>query len=204
MSDDSTTGPYSVVRGKNNDLVGLVERHDLVIAELARSESADSGGAQGFDRTRITAWNAQLRKNMEWIHGQNGRVDLPHTYPTYYSIQYISNTLEVSVKSKGVRDLIRLYMQAMEQVSKSQSMGWSNGVDEHDYNRWILIMDKIDAFLTDYVDEVTPIDMPEYTSFSQEGSQEGSTSPFAANVSAEDRARLGPLAVPRQSLSVTV
>jgi hypothetical protein len=186
MSDDITTGPFSVTWMKNNDLVGAVERIDICIAELARSESADSGGAQIFDRQRIDMYNKQIDEYMDYVVSVTGKVDVPHTYPTRYDISYISNTLEhVDITNKAMRDLIRLYLQMMEQLSKSGSASWSNGIEQHDYNRYVMIRDKIQSFLTDYVDVVTPVDMPEYTSFSQEGGAGGQ---------AQSTATAGPLA----------
>ena len=184
MSDDPSTGPFSVTSIRNNDLVGAVERIDICVAELARSESADSGGAQIFDRARIDMYNRQIDEYMNYVVAQTGKVDVPHTYPTYYDIDYISNELNVDITNKAMRDLLRLYLQMMEQLSKSGSAGWSNGIQQHDYGRYVLIRDKIQAFLTDYVDVVTPVDMPEYTSYSDGTANEAQTV-----------AQAGPLAV---------
>ena len=188
MSDDITTGPFSVTQIRNNDLVGAIERIDICIAELARSESADSGGAQIFDRARIDMYNQQIDEYMDYVVKVTGKVDIPHTYPTDYPIDYISNSLDVDITNKAMRDLIRLYLQMMEQLSKCGSAGWSNGIQEHDYGRYVMIRDKIASFLTDYVDVVTPVDMPEYTSYS---------TGKGANPNANTAGYSGPLATPR-------
>ena len=186
MSDDITTGPFAVTQIRNNDLVGAVERIDIAVAELARSESADSGGSQVFDRTRIDMYNKQIDEYMDYVVAVTGKVDIPHTYPTNYPIDYISNSLDVDITNKAMRDLIRIYLQMMEQLSKSGSAGWSNGIQTHDYSRYVMIRDKIQSFLNDYVDVVTPIDMPEYNSYS---------TGKGADSNANTQAYSGPLAV---------
>jgi len=179
MSDDITTGPFSVTSIRNNDLVGAVERIDICVAELAKSESADSGGSQIFDRSRIDMYNSQIDEYMDYVVAQTGKVDLPMTYPTYYDIDYISNGLDVNITNKAMRDLLRLYLQMMEQLSKSGSAGWSNGIQEHDYNRYVMIRDKIQSFLTNYIDQVTPVDMPEYTAYRSGTANEKQTTAYA-------------------------
>ena len=164
-SDDPATGPFSVTAIRNNDLVGAIERIDIAVAELAKSESADSGGSQIYDRQRIDQYNRVIDQYMDYVVAQTGKVDVPYTYPTYYDIEYISNTLNVDITNKAMRDLLRLYLQMMEQLSKCDSAGWSNGIQEFDYGRYVLLRDKIQSFLDNYVDQTNPIDMPEYNAY---------------------------------------
>ena len=185
--------PYEVTEANNYDIIGGVERFDKVIGEIAQSESADGGANSSFDRTRIDSYNAALRAYMATIASQTGQVDLPHSYPTLYPIEYWSNTLDVQVRNPSVRNLLVLYMQGMEQLSKSASAGHSNGITPHDYQRFLMIMDKIENFLTDYIDQATPIDMPLWQQWPWDV-----TNPTNYAITAQDRREKGPLAVPRQ------
>ena len=185
--------PYDVAEANNYDIIGGVERFDKIIGEIAQSESADGGANSSFDRTRVDTYNAALRAYMSTIAAQTGQVDLPHSYPTAYPIEYWSNTLDVTVRNPSVRNLLVLYLQGMEQLSKSASAGHSNGITPHDYNRFLLIMDKIEAFLTDYIDQATPIDFPLWQQWPWEV-----TNPTNFAVTPQDRREKGPLAVPRR------
>ena len=184
--------PYEVTEANNYDIIGGVERFDKVIGEIAQSESADGGAQSSFDRVRIDSYNAVLRSYMATVAAQTGLVDLPHTYPTPYPIKYWSNTLDVEVRNPASRNLLIMYTQGMEQLSKSASAGHSNGITPHDYQRFVQIMDKIEAFLTDYVDQVTPVDMPLWQQWPWEV-----TNPSMFQVTPEDRKAFGPLAVPK-------
>ena len=189
----ATANPYEVLEANNYDIIGGVERFDKVIGEIAQSESADGGANSEFDRARIDSYNSAIRAYMGTVAAQTGTVDLPHTYPTPYPIRYWSNTLDVEVRNPAVRNLLVLYLQGMEQLSKSASAGHSNGISPHDYNRFLMIMDKIETFLTDYIDQATPIDFPLWQQWPWDV-----TNPSNYAVTPADRAAHGPLAVPRQ------
>ena len=184
--------PYEVTSVRNSDTVGFVERVDQYIAEMAMSESADAGGAVTFDIARIESYNAALDAYYAWVQGETGKIDIPYSYPTDHAINYVSNSLDVEVENKGMRDLLRLYLQLMEQQSKSASANDSNGVNDHDYERYLLGRAKIDSYLQNYIAPTNPLDLPEYN-----GYRDDVTNPSSWQITPEDRARFGPLARPR-------
>lgn len=151
---------YAVKSVLNQDVAGLVERTDEVIFEIAKSQSANLTDMRGFDRTRIDEYNAMLNRYAAWITGAPD-VDLPETHPREYDVKYISESVDADVENKALRDLIRYYRAIITEMSNSQSARAANGLTTHDKRRFDLVMTKIQNFLTDYVDETQPVDMPE-------------------------------------------
>ena len=152
--------PYSVESVLNQDVAGLVERFDEVIYEVASSQSANLTDMKAFDRTRIDQYNAMLKRYADWAFVAPD-VDLPETHPRSYSITYISEAVNTDIENKALRDLIRYYRAGITEMSSSQSARAANGLTTHDKRRFDLIMEKIENFLTQYVDETQPLDMPE-------------------------------------------
>lgn len=152
--------PYSVTEVMNQDVAGLAERTDEVIYEVALSQSANLTDMRPFDRTRITEYNAMLNRYAAWVTDAPD-VDLPETHPRAYPIKYISDGIDADVENKALRDLIRMYRALITEMTNSQSARAANGLTVHDKRRFDLVMEKIDKFLNDYVDETQPIDMPE-------------------------------------------
>ena len=152
--------PYSVTEVVNADVAGLTERADEVIYEIAKSQSANLTDMRPFDRTRITQYNAMLKRYANWVVSAPD-VDLPETHPRMYPVKYISKDVSDDVENKAVRDLVRFYRSLITELTNSQSARLANGLTSHDKRRFDLVMEKIENFLEEYVDETQPLDMPE-------------------------------------------
>jgi hypothetical protein len=151
---------YEVKEVLNQDVAGLAERTDEVIYELAKSQSANLTDMRPFDRTRIDEYNAMLIRYAEWLVAAPD-VDLPETHPRSYSITFLTEDMSIDVENKALRDLIRMYQAVITELTNSQSARAANGLTTHDKRRFDLLMEKIQKFLTEYVDETQPLDMPE-------------------------------------------
>lgn len=152
--------PYSVTEVVNADVAGLAERTDEVIFEIAKSQSANLTDMRPFDRTRIDEYNSMLKRYAAWVVDAPD-VDLPETHPRAYPVKYISKDISDDVENKSVRDLVRFYRSLITELTNSQSARLANGLTTHDKRRFDLVMEKIENFLQDYVDETQPLDMPE-------------------------------------------
>lgn len=151
---------YTVKEVLNQDVAGLVERVDEVIFEIAKSQSANMTDMRGFDRVRIDEYNQMLSRYAAWI-SEAPDVDRPETHPRQYAIAYISDGVSIDVENKALRDLMRSYQAIISEMSNSQSAKAGNGLTTHDKRRFDLEMQKIENFLTQYVDATQPLDMPE-------------------------------------------
>jgi hypothetical protein len=152
--------PYEVKSVLNQDVAGLAERIDEVVYEVARSQSANMTDMRPFDRTRIDEYNAMLNRYAAWVTDAPD-IDLPETHPREYPIKYISEGVDADVENKALRDLIRMYRAIITELTNSQSARAANGLTTHDKRRFDLVMEKIEKFMSDYVDNTQPLDMPE-------------------------------------------
>jgi hypothetical protein len=151
---------YEVKEVLNQDVAGLAERTDEVIYELVKSQSANLTDMRPFDRTRIDEYNAMLVRYAAWLVDAPD-VDLPETHPRSYAITFLTESLELDVENKAIRDLVRMYQAVITELTNSQSARAANGLTTHDKRRFDLLMTKIEQFLTEYVDNTQPLDMPE-------------------------------------------
>lgn len=152
--------PYEVKSVFNQDVAGLTERIDEIIYEIAKSQSAGLTDMRSFDRTRLTQYVELLKRYAAWVTDAPD-VDLPETHPRDYPIKYISEAIDDEVENKALRDLIRYLRSLITELTNSQSAKQANGLTTHDKRRFDLVVQKVEAFLTDYVDNTQPIDMPE-------------------------------------------
>ena len=151
---------YSVRSMCNRDLAGLVERIDEVIYEISRSQSEGLLDLRVADRNRIDSYNNRLERYVEWVVSEP-EVDAPESHPSQVNITYISETEDDDAENKALRDLIRMYRVLMQEMSLSASNRMPNGISSHDKGRFDQHLAKIRSFLTAYVDQTQPVDMPE-------------------------------------------
>jgi hypothetical protein len=144
----------------NRDLAGLVERIDEIIYEIAKCQSGGLQDIRSADRSRLDQYNTKLESYVNWVMSQP-QVDAPETHPSEVEIQYITEDLFIELENKALRDLIRMLRVLMTEMACSASNRMPNSLSRFDEGRFREHLGKIRAFLTDYVDAVQPVDMPE-------------------------------------------
>ena len=162
------SNPHEPTHVRNMDVVGIVERLDRASFDVMEFESASLNEVTEYDLARIRQYNAVLRTYASVVNSATN-MDLPHSYPHMYEIKYITTDLNFdNVKNKVLRDVVRLYANAWVQWSRSESADRSNGWMPSDYDRFIIIMDRLDSYLTEYAAQALPIDLPHSTTFEME------------------------------------
>jgi len=151
---------YSVTSMCNRDLAGLVERIDEVIYEVSKSQSEGLLDIRVADRSRLDQYNARLERYVNWIVSEP-QVDAPETHPSECQVTYISQGEDDDCENKALRDLIRMYRVLMTEMACSASNRMPNSISKHDETRFRAHLSKIRNFLTEYVDDTQPVDMPE-------------------------------------------
>jgi hypothetical protein len=163
MAEQTQLYDPSTVR--NMDVVGIAERIDRTMYEIATSESSTLNSLEQYDLERIEMYNAALRTYASFINS-SVMMDLPHSTPTQFTIKFLTQGLDLdSTKNRVLRDLLRLYSSALLQWTRSESADKSNGWYPFDYDRFLLIMDRIDGYLSQYVESALPLDLPESSAF---------------------------------------
>jgi hypothetical protein len=167
MAEDVVT-PYEIKQMENSDLAGLVEKIDESIFELLLAQSSGLTAWREADRTRVTAYLDRVERYFNWVISEP-ETDSPQTHPMMYPIEYLSNAettpdgkpLIQTPENKGLRDCIRLMRVWMAEMSKSASRRAPNGIIGPDQARFKAHLTKIRSFLTGYIDETLPVDLPE-------------------------------------------
>ena len=154
------TMPYAIKEVANHDVAGIVERVDEIIYEILKSQSAGLTDMRSFDRTRIDEYIALLDRYANWVVAAPD-IDLPETHPRMYPIRYLSEELVNDVENKALRDVVRMYQALIIELTASQSAAAASGLTVHDKRRFDLLQEKVKKFMSEYVDQTHPIDMPE-------------------------------------------
>lgn len=142
----------------NDDILGFVVRVDRFLAEVNKSLSANITDYGAFDITRLKSYIAAMRTYLSWVSGQP-QLDLPDTHPQELVIPVLPELPDT--ENPMAADVIRLLTRLRSEMIKSQSARMPSGFVEHDLVRSQAIIDKIEKFVIDYIEKVTPMDLPE-------------------------------------------
>lgn len=151
---------YAVKSMENRDVAGLVERIDEVIYEVSKSQSEGLANLRLADRQRLDQYNGRLERYVNWLTSEP-EVDSPESHPAQTNVTYISEGEDDDCENKALRDLLRMYRILMTEMACSASTRMPNGLAKHDKGRFDQHMKKIRSFLTNFVDEELPVDLPE-------------------------------------------
>jgi hypothetical protein len=147
-----------VTQTYNQDVVGLTERIDDFTYEMMKSQSSNVHDVSEFDQERLLAYINAVNVYMDWIEGQP-QLDLPETSPKLYPLPAPPELLDI--ENSAVKDVVRLWTTMRGELVSSQSARRATGLLSFDSKRIRAVVNKLSAFLTDYISKVQPIDMPE-------------------------------------------
>lgn len=160
----------------NDDIVGLVRRINRFIMEMVKSASANVADMNTFDQTRLTQYITMLRAYLAWVQAQP-QLDLPETHPHALDVPEAPVVPE-TMENDSVMDICRLLERARGEVINSQSARNAVGLIPFDMNRCSAVVDKVEKLLTDFIQQVQPIDLPESSPRSPDtGSGRGGINP---------------------------
>ncbi|RLA20985.1 MAG: hypothetical protein DRQ62_09935 [Gammaproteobacteria bacterium] len=142
----------------NHDISGFHRRFNRFITELKKSVSSSGSLVNAFDKKRLATYIAALRSYQKWVTDQPA-LDLPDTHPRAYELD--DNPEYVDLENESIVDAIRMLELARDELVRSQSSRSAAGLIEHDDVRLTAMINKIDSFLTSYIEEITPLDLPE-------------------------------------------
>lgn len=155
----------------NSDVAGLHRRMNRFITEVMLSASNQSSYMSSFDIDRLRKYLGAVKSYIAWVTSQP-QLDLPETSPREYMLD--ADPVIAVVENEAITDILRMLEVAREEMVNGQSARWPCGLMVFDVNRVLAIIAKIEAFLTDYVEKITPLDLPESTP-SRAVSPKGST-----------------------------
>ena len=142
----------------NHDIVGLYNRLNRFVEELYKSVSSATSEVNLFDQTRLETYLNAIDTYHNWVNNQP-HLDLPETHPREYILEEKPKVEET--ENENVNDVIRLLVLCRDELINSQSARNPAQLNEFDSMRLRAVTAKTRAFLVEYVQVSTPLDMPE-------------------------------------------
>jgi hypothetical protein len=122
------------------------------------SQSANHSLIKNADMARYRKYITSLRRLLTFSKSVPEQ-DLPETSPRFYAIR--DNPSVPDVENEMVNHLVNLMVLCRDEMDNSQSARYSSGIHDSDYLRSNQYMDRMEVFLTEYAEEVMPLDLPE-------------------------------------------
>ena len=142
----------------NHDIVGIYSRVNRFLTELYKSVSSGGSQMNAFDYNRLSAYMANIKGYVDWVVGQP-HLDCPETHPRLYVLDEMP-VIE-PVENEEVNDVIRILTLARDELIMSQSTRDPSNIKSFDLARFTAVIEKVEAFMTQYIQPLTPLDLPE-------------------------------------------
>lgn len=142
----------------NHDVVLMVQQLNRYIEELMRSQSANVSGLTPADRARLMSYLSAMRKLRSWVQSQP-ILDLPETHPRQHELEPFP--VVPDIENDAVAAIIRLLEAARTELVNSASARQASTLLKADEVRLTALVDKVEKFVVDYIDEAEPLDLPE-------------------------------------------
>lgn len=143
---------------KNHDVLGLYNRMNRFLVEFFKAVSSETSEMNEFDQARCATYLDAIDNYHAWVIAQP-QLDLPETAPREYELETPPNV--PIVENESINDICRLLVVGRDELINSQSARTAAGLNQFDSGRLTAIIAKTRAFLTDYVQATTPLDLPE-------------------------------------------
>ena len=144
----------------NSDIVHLWQLMNRFKEEVVKSQSASHGDTLPSDLVRWHSYLDSLDTLRSWVLSQP-LLDTPETHPTLINLpeEYVAPQIE----NESCNALAKMLTTGMGELANSQSARLGTGLNRHDSARQESYVLKMRSFLTDYVENVEPLDLPEST-----------------------------------------
>ena len=142
----------------NTDVVGLNERIHRFLVEVMKCASANSSQVKEADKERLKSYLSSLRAYLDHISAEP-ELDLPETNPKEYVLRDLPPLADI--ENESLSDCCRLLELCREEIINSQSARLASGIIAFDKVRQEKIIEKAERFIKDYIEVVTPLDLPE-------------------------------------------
>jgi hypothetical protein len=143
----------------NHDVVWLYDKLRRFYQEMAKSQSAPVSGMIDSDQKRLESYLNSIRQAVAWIQ-DTPLLDMPETHPRPYILQKFPD--EIDIENEAINVILRLVRATAVELVNCQSGRYSSRLQPFDQDRCMAVVDKIDAFLNNYIrSTAVPLDMPE-------------------------------------------
>ena len=142
----------------NHDIVGLYNRINRFLEEIHKSSSSLVSEYNEFDMIRSKSYLTAIDRYHDWVVAQP-QLDLPETSPKEYEL--LPPPEVGRVENESVNDLLRIFTLTRDSLINAQSARKPAGLESFDSARLRAITSKARKLLEDYVEPITPLDLPE-------------------------------------------
>lgn len=148
----------SVTHTYNHDVLGLYNRINRFIQEAMKQSSSSVSQVNEFDLSRLKSYMSAIRFYHDHIQAEPN-LDLPETSPRLYELRPAPVVPEM--ENESLADICRLLELGRDELMNSQSARLGAKLISFDSFRLLQIVEKCERFLSDYVEQATPLDLPE-------------------------------------------
>jgi hypothetical protein len=142
----------------NHDIVGLYNRINRFIREAMKQQSSNVSQINAFDQTRLKSYLSAIRFYHDHVQGAPD-LDLPETSPRLYELRDLPEV--VDMENESLADICRLLELGRDELTMSQSARIGSKLISFDSVRLLQIVGKCENFMSAYVANATPLDLPE-------------------------------------------
>jgi hypothetical protein len=128
------------------------------IEEVQKSVSSGVSFSNEFDISRLKSYLDSVDRYHAWIKAQP-QLDLPETSPRAYTLP--APPPDQDVENEDLGDVLRMFSLARDEVINSQTSRLGSGILAPDSARLTAVVQKVRAFLLDYIVPTQPLDLPE-------------------------------------------
>lgn len=142
----------------NHDIVGIYNRINRFIKEAIHQTSSNLSEMNQFDIARMKSYLSAIRGYLGHVQA-DPELDLPETSPRTYELREAPAVPDL--ENESLNDICRLLELMRDEMVNSQSARRPAKFVSFDETRMTQVLDKCDRFMADYVETVTPLDLPE-------------------------------------------
>ena len=142
----------------NHDIVTIWNMINRFIREAMKQQSSSNSQVNQFDLERLKSYFSAIRFFHDQVQAAPD-LDLPETTPRLYDLRTIPEVPEMN--NESLAHLCRLLELGRDELANSQSAMQGAKLISFDSVRLLQIINKCEAFLADFVEIATPLDLPE-------------------------------------------
>lgn len=120
--------------------------------------SSSLSQVNSFDLARLKSYMSAIRFYHDHVQAAPD-LDLPETTPRVYPLRAAPQIPEM--ENESLADICRLLELGRDELVNSQSARQGAKLVQFDSIRLLQIVEKCEKFLSDYVEQATPLDLPE-------------------------------------------
>lgn len=144
----------------NMDISGLCSRMRKFIEEGLKCASANVEGVSEHDVVRLKSYLESAVVYKDWFCAQP-ELDCVETHPLEMDVVIHELSDIDAIENESVKDYCRIMWISQRELLDSQSSRLATNLISHDKLRFESFMEKVSKLISDYIEKILPLDLPE-------------------------------------------